>query len=324
LVIFTLISEELNQNWDIIILGEIFREEKRQMFIKRLIRQVRKEFISNDFKRLIHYKEILMNLDQITNLESPHELAKKIHREMKTNFYKLQKNQTHADNGSIYNVPPLSPNFQSKEFRFESSIMNLSNTLGLNTQHGNLLSTFENDPKIFLEQKKQMLISIFEDNFCYYQNRYIKSQGACLHFLNTLNLQKRFTKLLKYNFRFASEVPKNLGISYYDPIIRDNIILTFFPKGTQIPTKRVAKDFHTKSEVIKLKILEGDSFLSDNCRCIEEFEIKLMDVIDECDGFRIKMTIDHKSILNIGIFNKNKCLFEIQLLYKVRYCLFLN
>ena len=296
-------------------MGEIFREEKRQMLIKRIIRQVRKEFMSNDFKKLIHYKEILMNLTSIQNLESSVDLAKKIHREMKTNYYKLQQNQSNVENGSI--MTPISPKLQSKEFRFESSIMNLSNTLGLKTQHGNLLSTLDNDPKMLLEQKKQMLISNYEDNFCYYQNRYIKSQGACLHFLNTLYLQKRFSKLLKYNFKFIKEVPKNLGISYYDPLIRDNIILTFFPKGTQIPTRHVSRDFHTKSEVIKLKILEGESFLSDNCKCIDEFEIKLMDVIDEVDGFKIKMKIDNKSILSIAIYNKNKILFELQLLYKV-------
>lgn len=287
------------------------------MFIKRLIRQVRKEFISEDFKRLRHYKEILMNLEAIKHLESPKELAHKIHRELKTNYYKLREQQQSVENGSLYTLPPASPKFQSKEFRFESSIMNLSNTLGLKPQHGNLLSTLENDPKLQLEQKKQMLLSFFDDNFVYYQNRHIKGQGACLHYLNSLHLQKRFVKLLEYDFRFAKEVPKNVGISFYDPLIKDNVLMVFFEKHTRIPTKQVARSFHTKSEVIRLKILEGDSFLSENCRCIEEFEIKLMDIIEKEDGFRIKMKIDDQSILSMGIFNKNKLLFEIQLLYKV-------
>lgn len=287
------------------------------MFIKRLIRQVRKEFISEDFKQLRHYKEILMNLDAVKNLESPRDLANKIHREMKTNYYKLREQQQSVDMGSLYTLPPSSPKFKSKEFLFENSIMNLSNTLGLKPQHGNLLSTLENDPKLLLEQKKQMLLSFFDDNFVYYQNRHVKGQGACLHFLNTLHLQKRFTKLLEYDFKFAKEVPKNIGISFYDPLIKDNVLLVFFQKHTQIPTKQVARSFHTKSEVIKLKILEGDSFLSQNCRCIEEFEIKLMDIINQEDGFCIKMKIDEQSILSMGIFNNNKLLFEIQLLYKV-------
>jgi hypothetical protein len=292
------------------------------MFIKRLIRQVRTDFISKDFKRLIHYKEILMNFDSIKNLESPFDLASKIHREMKTNFYKLKKeNKTSQtlESGSIYNLPPSSPTFQNKDPRFETSIINLSNTLGMKTQHGNLLSNLENDPELILEQQKQLMISSFDDNFHYFQNRFIKSQGACFHFLNTLNLQKRFVKLINYDFKFTKMVPRDLGISFYDPMIRENILLTFFPTDTFIPTKKVSRDFYTKSEVIKLKIVEGDQFLSCNCRCIEEFEVKLMDVIDEEDEFCIKMQIDDKSILSVAIYNGKKMLFEIRLLYKVTF-----
>ena len=58
-----------------ILLGEIFREEKRQVFVKRLVRQVRREFFSKDFKRLLHYKEILMNLEAVKNLEDVEALA---------------------------------------------------------------------------------------------------------------------------------------------------------------------------------------------------------------------------------------------------------
>lgn len=312
------LPDELNSEWDVVLLGAIFREEKRQMFVKRLLRQVRKEFISEDFKRLQHYKEVLMNLDAVKALESAPELAQKIHRQLKTDFWRLREQAQSAEFGSLGALPPASPQPQSKEFRFESSIMNLSNTLGLKPQGGALLSTLENDPKLLLEQRKQRLLACFEDNLVYFQNRHVKGQGACLHFLNSLHLQKRFSKLLHYDFRFAREIPQNLGVSFYDPLVKDNVLLVFFPRGTPIPTRPVARAFQTKSEVIKLKILEGGAFLSQNCRCIEEFEIKLMDTIDQQDGFCIQMQIDPRSILTLAICNRNRVLFEIQLLYKVR------
>ena len=303
----------MSQNWEVILLGEIFREEKRQVFVKRLVRQVRREFFSKDFKRLLHYKEILMNLEAVKNLEDVEALAQKIHREMKKNYFgfaKTNKSGQALDSGAS--------GFQPVDPRFETSIINLSNTLGLKTQTGNLLSHLENDPQLILEQQKQVMISSFDDNFQYYQSRHLKSQGACMHFLNALNLQKRFEKLLHYDFKFAKEVPRDLGISFYDPLIKENVLLTFFPKGTSIPTKHVSKDFYTRSEVIKLKIVEGDSFLSCNCRCVDEFEIKLMDIIEEVDGFKIKMRIDNDSILSVSILNGKQSFFEIRLLYKVR------
>ena len=303
------------EHYEFILLGEIFREEKRQVLIKRIARKVRQDFISNDLKRLTHSKEILMNIDAIYNLESSIDLAQKIHREMKTDYYKFKKANK---NVSLYtnNMAPASPQFGTKTLGFEASAMNFSTTVARKTGQVNLLSALDNDPGILLEQNKQLMISHFGDSFEFMQNRFIKTQGACLHFLNLFNMQKRFGKLLDYDFQFTQKVPMNIGVSFFDPTIKENVIFTFFPKGTKIPTKQVAKPFSTRSQVIKLKIVEGDEFLSCNSKCIEEFEVKLMDIID-CDGSVIKMKIDKNSLLTIAIFNGRQLLFQIRLLYKV-------
>ena len=299
-------------------MGEIFKEDKSQFMMKRFTRQVRQDFIKKELKKLLHYKEILMNIDSIKDLSCSNKLARKIHWEMKTNYYNFNRVRA-TTNESLFNFAQNSPHAKKSNIQFESSIANLSNTLGMKTQKGIPTSILQDDPDIILKQNMQLMVSYFDDSFLHYQNRFIKTQGACLHFLNVLNLEKRFQKMMNYNFHFAKKTPTNVGISFFDPIICENIHMVFFPKDTDIPTKRIYKSFFTKNEVIKLKIVEGDSFLSCNTSCIEEFEVKLNDVIDDSDGFSIEMKINEERILSVSIYNKKKMLFQIRLLYRVRY-----
>jgi hypothetical protein len=284
--------------------------------IKRLVRQVRKDFIETELSKLIHFKEIIMNLDSIKVNKNYSELSNQIHTQLKQDVYGFSKKQTFNDGSVILDNTfnrNLSPNAKKKSSLFgDFSTVNFSNTLKIKTQ-----VTVNETPEMELETQRKLMISGFNDSFYISQNKYLKTQGSCLHFLNSFSLQKRFSFLLSYNLQLSSKTISNLGISFYDPLVKENVMAMFIEAGSAIPTKTISREFSTNAEYLKLNVIEGFNFLSSNSHSIQKFEVKLNKVISKEDSYFIKMHINREHVIVISFFNKKRFLFEIKVFYKV-------
>lgn len=311
-----LLQQNFENNFQIILSGEIFKNERKQLMIKRLVRQVRKDFIETELSKLIHFKEIIMNLDKIKVQKNYLELSNQIHSQLKQDVYGFSKKQTFDDGSVILDNTfnrNLSPNAKKKNSLFgDFSTVNFSNTLKIKTQ-----MTFNETPEMQLETQRKLMISGFNDSFYISQNKYLKTQGSCLHYLNSFSLQKRFSSLLSYNLQLCSQTVSNIGISFYDPLVKENVMAVFIEAGSAIPTKTISREFSTNAEYLKLNVIEGFNFLSSNSNSIQKFEIKLNKIISKEDSYFIKMHINKEHVIIISFFNKKKFLFEIKIFYKV-------